>query len=61
MKTPRAVIIGLGNPIRRDDAVGPAVARLVHQRLGDENADLREAAVGGRFCSKQAKGDTSLV
>jgi len=47
VKTRRAVIIGLGNSILTDDAVGPAVARLVHQRLGDGNVDLREAAVGG--------------
>ena len=47
METRRAVIIGLGNSILTDDAVGPAVAQLVHQRLGDVNVDLREAAVGG--------------
>ena len=47
MKAKRAIIVGLGNPIRRDDAVGPAVARLVHQRLGAADVDFREAAVGG--------------
>ena len=47
MTTGRGVIVGLGNPIRTDDAVGPVVARLVHQRLGAANVDLREAAVGG--------------
>ncbi len=47
MKTPTVVIVGLGNSILTDDAVGPAVARLVHQRLGDPTVDVREAAVGG--------------
>lgn len=42
-----SVIIGLGNPILSDDAVGPAVARRVHERLSDPNVDIREAAVGG--------------
>jgi hydrogenase maturation protease len=45
--------VGLGNPIRSDDAVGLAVARLVYEPLaaGGEaaqwNVDLIEAAVGG--------------
>jgi hydrogenase maturation protease len=49
----RAVIVGLGNPILSDDAVGLAVARLVYQPLaaGREvsgwDVDLIEAAVGG--------------
>ena len=47
MSTIRTIIIGLGNSILTDDAVGPAVARLMHQRLGDANVDLREASVGG--------------
>ena len=47
MKATRTIIIGLGNPILTDDAVGPAVARLVHERLNDPNAELREVAVGG--------------
>jgi len=42
-----SVIIGLGNDILSDDAVGPAVARLVHARLPISSAELREAAVGG--------------
>ena len=47
MKPPRSVIVGLGNPILTDDAVGPTVARLIHERLGDPTIHLREAAVGG--------------
>jgi len=41
------VIVGLGNPILTDDAVGPVVARLVHQRLNDASIELIEASVGG--------------
>ena len=43
----RSVIVGLGNPILTDDAVGLAVARCVHTRLADPELDLLEAAVGG--------------
>jgi hydrogenase maturation protease len=42
-----AVIIGLGNPILSDDAVGPIVARRVHELLALPDLDLRELAVGG--------------
>ena len=47
MKTADTIIIGLGNPILTDDAVGLAVARLLHERLGGANVDFREASVGG--------------
>jgi hydrogenase maturation protease len=43
----RTILLGLGSPIRTDDAVGPAVARAVHARLKDTSVDLHEAAAGG--------------
>ncbi len=43
----RSVIIGLGNPLLGDDAVGPRVARRVHELLGSPDSELRELAVGG--------------
>ena len=43
----RCVIIGLGNPIRGDDAVGLIVARAVHTRLADRGVTLCELAAGG--------------
>jgi hydrogenase maturation protease len=32
---PRTVVLGIGNPARGDDAAGPAVARLLRDRLPD--------------------------
>lgn len=31
MKTPRAVLIGIGNPYRRDDGIGPALVAAIEQ------------------------------
>ena len=47
ISTANSVIVGLGNPILTDDAVGLAVARCVHRRLADPQVALIEAAVGG--------------
>jgi hydrogenase maturation protease len=41
------LILGLGNPILCDDRVGLVVARMVHGRLPEGTAALREAHVGG--------------
>ena len=41
------IIIGLGNPILGDDAVGLHVLRAVAERLELGEADTREASVGG--------------
>ena len=43
----RTIIIGLGSPIRSDDAVGPVVARRVHRSLNRPDVECREMAVGG--------------
>ena len=32
MTTPRAVVIGIGNQLRRDDGIGPAVAAHIQRR-----------------------------
>jgi len=47
MPPKRTIILGLGNPLMTDDAVGILVARALHARLADPNAVLREAAVAG--------------
>ncbi len=31
MSLPRAVLIGIGNPYRRDDGIGPALAAAIEQ------------------------------
>lgn len=48
MGKPKSVIVGLGNPILSDDAVGIVVARLVHEQIpDDQQVEFTEAAVGG--------------
>ncbi|HUT98646.1 MAG TPA: hydrogenase maturation protease [bacterium] len=47
MAAKRTIILGLGNPLMTDDAVGILVARALHARLADPNAVLREASVAG--------------
>lgn len=42
------LILGVGNKIKRDDAVGPIVASEVHDSLEEkESVDLKEASAGG--------------
>ena len=43
----RTLILGLGNPILSDDAVGLLVARRLFERIGKEDVDLVEAAISG--------------
>jgi hydrogenase maturation protease len=43
----RALILGLGNPILSDDAVGLLVARSLFERIGGKDVDLIEAATSG--------------
>jgi len=43
----RTLLIGLGNSLLTDDAVGPAVARAVVERLAAGEAELAELSVGG--------------
>jgi len=58
-------VLGLGNPILRDDAVGLRVAREVRQRLTPEaqaaaDVDVREAEVAG-FALLDLLADRSLA
>jgi hydrogenase maturation protease len=44
----RTVVIGIGNPVRTDDAAGLAVARAVREGLGDmPDVDVVELWAGG--------------
>ena len=43
----RTLILGLGNPILSDDAVGLRVARRVFESIGGDDVDLIEAAASG--------------
>jgi hydrogenase maturation protease len=57
----RAIIVGLGNPIRADDAVGLAVAREVHSRLGDPRVELCELSVAGLELVERLAGYSHAV
>jgi len=44
----RTLLLGLGNPILRDDGVGIAIALAIRERLAPEDAvDVVDASVGG--------------
>jgi len=47
MSDKRTIIVGLGNPLMTDDAVGILVARGLYERLDDPAVELREASVAG--------------
>ena len=62
--SPRLVIIGCGNPNRRDDGAGPAVIAALRQLLGDQlPADvlLCDAGTDGMAVMFRARGCRSLV
>ena len=43
----KTLILGLGNPLMRDDGAGLIVARRLYERLADGETDLVEAAIAG--------------
>ncbi len=44
---PMTVVIGLGNPILRDDGVGFHVAKALRDRLDERRVEVVEACIGG--------------
>ncbi len=67
-KRMRTIIIGMGNPILRDDSVGPKAARLIRERLSAEwpqcGADISvsEAYAGGiRLLDELAGYDRAVI
>ncbi len=55
--TPRTLVLGLGNPLLGDDAVGLKVAALVRERLGkDSGVDVEEEASGGLRLMERMNG-----
>jgi hydrogenase maturation protease len=47
MNRMKTLVLGLGNPILTDDAVGPRVARVLEGRLSQPEVTVMEASVGG--------------
>ncbi len=41
------IVVGVGNPICGDDAVGLHVVRMLRQRIDDPGVDVEEAMTGG--------------
>lgn len=60
---PRTLIIGLGNPLLRDDAVGLHVARQVRTALGDRtDIEVVEEACGGlRLMERMVGFDRAIL
>ncbi|HSW63301.1 MAG TPA: hydrogenase maturation protease [Dissulfurispiraceae bacterium] len=53
----KTIIIGLGNPLRGDDAVGLRIARVLKERLADRaDIDVVEAYRGGIALAETAIG-----
>jgi hydrogenase maturation protease len=62
MARPKSVIVGVGNPMLSDDAVGLAAARQVYERVTDPDVEFIEAAVGGFELAEMLVGyDRALI
>lgn len=57
----KTLILGLGNPILRDDGVGIKVAREIGRRLISSSIDVREASVAGLGLLELIQGYTKVV
>ena len=57
----KTLILGLGNPILRDDGVGIKVAREIARRLISSSIDVREASVAGLGLLELIQGYTKVV
>ena len=55
------LVLGLGNPILRDDGVGIKVAREIGRRLISSSIDVREASVAGLGLLELIQGYTKVV
>ena len=56
-KKMKVLILGIGNPILTDDAVGILVVR----ELGDVNADVEEASIGGHLLLDLIRGYDKVI
>jgi hydrogenase maturation protease len=59
----RTLVVGLGNPSLRDDAVGVRLAAFVHERLGDAPGVryVEECSAGGLEILEQVAGHDRVV
>lgn len=52
----KSLILGIGNDIKRDDAVGLIAAREIHDRIEREDIEVKEASSGGLPLLDEIKG-----
>jgi hydrogenase maturation protease len=58
----RIVVVGLGNPVLTDDAVGLQVAEVLAERLAGTAVDVIQASWGGmRFIDLLAGYDRAVI
>lgn len=57
----KTLILGLGNPILRDDGVGIKVAKEIGRRLISSSVDVREASIAGLDLLELIQGYTKVV
>jgi hydrogenase maturation protease len=57
----RRILVGIGNPIRGDDAIGLAVAREVNAGLKDLGVEFCELSAGGLTLIERLAGYTHAV
>jgi len=57
----KTLVLGIGNPILSDDAIGILVAREVKKRITDRNIDVEEASVVGFYLWDIVAGYQKLI
>lgn len=57
----KTLILGLGNPILRDDGVGIKVAKEIGRRLDSSSIDVKEASIAGLDLLELIQGYTKVV
>ena len=58
----KTIVIGVGNPIRRDDGIGVEVARLVREKISRGDVRVTEVCAGGlRLVDEMAGYDRAII
>jgi hydrogenase maturation protease len=52
----KTLVVGLGNPILSDDAIGIRVAQAVRERVSDPEVEFLEASLGGLSLAERLEG-----
>lgn len=61
MNRPPTLVLGLGNPILRDDAIGLRIVRELRQRLPPESVEVDECCLGGLALAERTQGYDRLI